>query len=224
MVAADVLVSDLDRTFSTEDLELDPDALKAAEHLRKRGVRCVLATGRGFRVLSAHPLLTRAFDGFVLEGGAVWGTPGDWRLTKADLGAVHAVADALEAQRIPVRRRSASCSIAIENAAALAGIPASGQCSLQRNRDRMDILPMGVDKGVGLRRLLESWGEPDARVVAVGDGENDLGLFAASTYTVAVANAVPALRAAADEVAPLPASQGFAWVVRERLTPVPASA
>lgn len=218
-VPADVLVSDLDRTFSTEDLELDPDALKAAEHLRRRGVRCILATGRGLRVLSSRPPLTRAFDGFVLEGGAVWGRPGDWRFTKPDSTAVQEVADALEALRVPVRRRAASCSIAMENAERLTGIAAAGRCNLQRNRDRMDILPMGVDKGVGLRRLLESWGESEARVVAVGDGENDLGLFEASTYRVAVANAVPALRAAADEVAPLPASQGFAWVVRERLTP-----
>jgi hypothetical protein len=85
------------------------------------------------------------------------------------------------------------------------------------NRDRIDILPKGVDKGVGVRALLQDWDRPRARVVAIGDGENDIGLFSVSDYAVAVANAVPSLRMAADEVAPYPAARGFTWLVDKRI-------
>lgn len=212
-----VLVTDLDRTFSTLDLALDEEALAAAQALRDGGVHIVLATGRGHGILHDHPLLARAFDGFVLESGAIWGRPGAWRPTAADVTAVHALADEIESQGIDVHRRVASFSVAsIASDTLRAAVSAPG-CSFHPNVDRIDVTPRGVDKAAGLRTLLAHEGHVPARVVAIGDGANDVPLLAASDRAVAVANASPEARAVAHETLALPASQGFAAFVRTRL-------
>lgn len=214
---AEVLATDLDRTFSTLDLRPDPGALQAAARLRRAGTACILATGRDAQALAAWPSVLEAFDGFVLEEGAVWGTPGRWRVHCEGAARIHAIAQELGEAGVEVRRGLASLSLARQDAPELSRIPAASGCSVHSNHDRIDVVPKGVDKGVAVRALLREWGRPGAKVVGVGDGENDLGLFAASDYAVAVANAVPRLQAAADEVAPHPAARGFAWLVEERL-------
>lgn len=57
--------------------------------------------------------------------------------------------------------------------------------------------PQGT-KGEAVRRLRRSLGGPP--VVAIGDNANDLPLFEAADFRVAVANAVPALKERADAV------------------------
>ena len=57
-----------------------------------------------------------------------------------------------------------------------------------------------ANKGSALKRLLTASGLQDTRVIAFGDNHNDLPLFQAAGYAVAVANAPEAVRLAADEV------------------------
>ncbi|WP_103508402.1 HAD family hydrolase [Streptomyces sp. SM13] len=80
----------------------------------------------------------------------------------------------------------------------------------------VELAPRGVDKGTGLAAaadLLEIGAE---RTVAFGDMPNDLPMFAGSGHRVAMGNAHPELRAAADEVTLSNAEDGVA-VVLERL-------
>lgn len=219
--AFDVVVTDLDRTFTGLDLSLDDQALAAARRLRQAGVAVVLATGRRVQDLAAWPVLHGAFDGFVVECGAVWGTWDDWRLTAAESSAVHAVARDLRADGCQIDEGAACCSVPAEWAARLDAHPLRPHLSVQPNRDRLDVVPAGVDKAAGLRRLLRHL-RPDAgtaewRILAVGDGENDLPVFAASTRAVAVANAAPVVLQAAHEVAPHPAAEGFVWATKKVL-------
>ena len=65
----------------------------------------------------------------------------------------------------------------------------------------LEILPLGVSKGAALKMLLERIGLPREQVVAVGDAMNDLEMLQYAGTGVAVANADPELRAAADVVA-----------------------
>jgi hydroxymethylpyrimidine pyrophosphatase-like HAD family hydrolase len=216
-IQADVLVTDLDHTFLEGAGPPDAKALQAVDRLRAAGTKTVLATGRGVAALRRWPELEGSFDAFILEGGAIWGKPGHWHLATHDLAPITNVAAALHGAGLPGRFRFASCSIDRRAEDVLKGIPEAASCSVHPNRDRLDILPRGVDKGAALRQLLSHWGLSRARVAAVGDGENDLELFAAAAYAVAVANAVQPLKAAADEVAPVPASEGVAWFVTQRL-------
>jgi hypothetical protein len=213
----DLVVTDLDRTFTDLDLALDQEALAAARRLRQAGLVLVLATGRRVQDLERWPALHDAFDGFVVECGALWGTWGRWRTTSPDTSAVRSVAAALRAEGCQVDEGVASCSVPADWAARLDRRPERPLLSVQPNRDRLDVVPTGVDKAAGLRLLLDHLGLPRPRILAVGDGENDLPVFAASTRSVAVANAAAVVRQAAHEVAPLPAAEGFVWASRRAL-------
>jgi hydroxymethylpyrimidine pyrophosphatase-like HAD family hydrolase len=206
-------VTDFDRTFTHPDLSLDPDAVAAARRLRDAGVPVVLATGRRAEDLKAWPELADAFAGFVLECGAVWGRWDDWRLTSEHTLAVHKLADDLAAQGCALDRGAASCSLPAEWMPQLQAHPLRPRLSVQPNRDRIDVVPAGVDKAVGLRLLLHDLGLDGAPFLSVGDGENDLPVFAAAARAVAVANAAPIAKQAAHEVAPADASKGFLWAV-----------
>jgi hydroxymethylpyrimidine pyrophosphatase-like HAD family hydrolase len=218
--AFDVVVTDLDRTFTDLQLALDPEALAIARRLRQAGVACILATGRRAKDLEAWTGLRDAFDGFVLECGAVWGTWDDLRVATPDASAVQSVARAFEDQGCLVEQGLASCSVPADWAARLERRPERPLLSVQPNRDRIDIVPAGIDKAVGLRLLLDHLRPSPARrrrILSVGDGENDLAVFAAADESVAVANAAPVVRDAATVVAPHAAAAGFMWAVKPLL-------
>ncbi|MGW1332972.1 HAD family hydrolase [Streptomyces rubiginosohelvolus] len=82
--------------------------------------------------------------------------------------------------------------------------------------DTVELAPRGVDKGTGLAAAAELLGIGAERTVAFGDMPNDLPMFAGSGLRVAMGNAHPELRAAADEVTLSNAEDGVA-VVLERL-------
>jgi Cof subfamily protein (haloacid dehalogenase superfamily) len=65
-------------------------------------------------------------------------------------------------------------------------------------RTFLEIMDAGVSKGTGLRCALAYQGLQDAQVMAFGDEENDLPLFAQATYTAAPANAKESVLRAAD--------------------------
>ena len=81
------------------------------------------------------------------------------------------------------------------------------------------IVPVGCDKGTGLRRAIEHLAASDPGVgntpiMAVGDATNDLPMFAIADVAVAVANAEPALAETGIEVT----DSGFGSGVAEALT------
>lgn len=80
----------------------------------------------------------------------------------------------------------------------------------------VEVLPHGITKGTGVARALELLGCSGAETVAFGDMPNDIPLLGLAGHAVAVANAHPALRAVADEIAPSNDADGVASVV-ERL-------
>ena len=63
-----------------------------------------------------------------------------------------------------------------------------------------EILPKGIHKGVALTKLVELLGLDPAKTIAVGDYNNDIGMLRAAGIGIAVANAVPAVKEAADVV------------------------
>ncbi len=63
-----------------------------------------------------------------------------------------------------------------------------------------DVQPPCRGKGEGLRILRDSYGIEAARVVAVGDAFNDVPMFEAAGLAVAMGNAMPEAKAAADRV------------------------
>jgi Cof subfamily protein (haloacid dehalogenase superfamily) len=73
----------------------------------------------------------------------------------------------------------------------------------------------GVSKGDALRRLAAHLGVPQARVMAVGDQDNDASMIAWAGVGVAMGNGSPATKAVADWIAP-PVTEDGAAVAIER--------
>jgi hypothetical protein len=68
------------------------------------------------------------------------------------------------------------------------------------NKGSVMALPSGVTKATGLAPALEELNVPADRTVAVGDAENDHAFMRLCGLAVAVANALPAVKADADLV------------------------
>jgi Cof subfamily protein (haloacid dehalogenase superfamily) len=87
----------------------------------------------------------------------------------------------------------------------------------------IEILPPGVDKATGLAVVAQTLGVDPADVLVFGDMPNDLPMFAwAGWGRVAVANAHPAVRAAADEITASNDDDGVARYLDRLLSPTTA--
>ena len=86
---------------------------------------------------------------------------------------------------------------------------------IRSSRSYVEVLAPGVSKGEGLRILAEKLGIDSSEVMACGDNMNDMAMVTWAGTGVAVANAVPALKEAADYVASQERSYGVAEAVRK---------
>lgn len=68
------------------------------------------------------------------------------------------------------------------------------------NKGAIMALPSGVNKASGLKAALDDLGLSPHNVVAVGDAENDHAFMQACAFSVAVANALPAVKETANLV------------------------
>ena len=85
--------------------------------------------------------------------------------------------------------------------ALLAAHPRAAEFDFIRSEELFyEILPKGVHKGVALSVLAKHLGIDAAKTVAIGDYNNDIGMLRAAGVGVAVANAVPEVKAVADVV------------------------
>ncbi len=73
----------------------------------------------------------------------------------------------------------------------------------------------GIDKGQGVLRLCAILGVDPARVLAIGDSDNDIPMLEAVGYAVAMGNASPGVMAVADYVAPPVDADGAAVALEE---------
>lgn len=71
---------------------------------------------------------------------------------------------------------------------------------IRSERTLFEILPKGVNKGLALEKLIDYLKINPKNTIAVGDYNNDIGMFQAANLGVAVRNACPAALAAADYV------------------------
>jgi Cof subfamily protein (haloacid dehalogenase superfamily) len=75
----------------------------------------------------------------------------------------------------------------------------------------------GTSKGAALKILAERLGIAREEVMAIGDQENDLPMIAWAGLGLAMGNAIPAVRAAADAVIPSVEEAGVAWAIEHYL-------
>jgi HAD superfamily hydrolase (TIGR01484 family) len=211
------LALDYDRTLTTEDLRPVPRALDLLDAARRRGLKVIVVSGRDMAYLDR--VLGRHADALVAENGCLWklagGAPQETRPRLGD------VRKALEGLDVETEFGEVLASMDAAHHDRLADhFRARGfELDLVRNRDRVMVLPRGVDKAVGLLAALRALGVAPHDCAAAGDGENDVPLLRAVGHGIAVLNAVPELKDEADEVVPLPGGEGIAHWVSERWLP-----
>ena len=81
----------------------------------------------------------------------------------------------------------------------------------------IEILARGVDKGHAVRSLCESYGVGPGTVMAVGDYYNDIGMFRAAGYAVAMANAPDEVKAHAHACTASNSEDGLALAIESVL-------
>ena len=84
---------------------------------------------------------------------------------------------------------------------------------LEWNRQDLMVLPRGVNKGSGTRKVLELLGFK-GKVYAIGDSENDVKLFEIADVKVAVQNGIDQIKAMADYVLDEPNGKGVIKFLR----------
>lgn len=82
------------------------------------------------------------------------------------------------------------------------------EISIEFNRNDAMILPKNINKGSGLKRYLEEISF-NGKIIAVGDGENDVSLFDVADVKVAVSNAVKMLKEKANIILSKPDGEGI---------------
>ncbi len=81
------------------------------------------------------------------------------------------------------------------------------------NKGAVMILPANVNKASGLKAALKLMNLSPHNVVAIGDAENDHALLRMCEVSVAVANALPAVKDTADIVTTLDHGQGVSQLI-----------
>ncbi len=79
----------------------------------------------------------------------------------------------------------------------------------------LGVFAHGADKATAMQLVLAKLEIPVAEVMAVGDNDNDLPMFAQAGLKVAVGNGTQSLKDAADVIAPTNDEDGVAWAIRK---------
>ena len=207
-----VLATDFDRTLTDERLRLSPRALDAFRAARRAGLKIVVVSGRDLPFLAQE--VGDAADLFVGENGCLVMAPGE---DPVPVCAVQSdLRKSFEAAVFPIEYQTIAASADVEHEDALRTMltHARVDADLIRNKDRVMVLPRGVDKAAGLLRALALLNLDAARCAAAGDGENDVVMLQSVGYGIAVANAVPEVKAVATHVTARVGGEGVAdWVL-----------
>jgi len=203
------LATDYDETLAA-DGQVRGETLAALSLLRETGRRTILVTGRELPDLKRVCPRLDLFDRVVAENGALVYRPRTGEELALAGPPPPGLVEHLRGLQIPVSAgRVMVATRQPHEAAVVEAMRARGvETQAIHNKGAVMLLPPGIDKRSGLAAALEELGLSLRDTVAVGDAENDETMLAASQCGVAVANALPALKDAADLVLREPRGQG----------------
>lgn len=222
------LATDYDGTLAN-DGAVHPDTLATLGRLKESGRRLILVTGRLMSDLTSVFPGFGIFEQIVAENGAILY---DTRTkTETVLGEppppefAEALADRgvgpLEIGRVMVAARDVYKQTILQTIEEL-GL----ELQIIFNKGAAMVLPSGVNKATGLNAALRRLGLSAHNTVGVGDAENDHAFLNICERSIAVANALPALRAKADLVTARANGAGVSELIEHLLendlTDVPA--
>ncbi len=196
------LATDYDGTLTSDD-RLSAPVIEALKRLRTSGRRVIMVTGRRLGDLLADCSHPQLFDLIVAENGAIVYSPHAREETR--LGAPPSVRLVRELRDRGVEPLEIGQVIVATHAPHRATVQdviweLGLEAQVIGNRGAVMVLPAGINKATGLAHALRELGLSRHEVVGVGDAENDHSFLRECECAVAVANASPALKEAADHV------------------------
>jgi len=208
------LACDYDGTLASED-RIGAEALAALREARAAGLRLILVTGRTFFELLRVCEPVDLFDAVVAENGGVLYFPTIGVLRDHAPPPPSRLLAELDAQGIPFQAgRVIVGTWRAEEKRVRETLRALGvRMEIAHNRAAVMLLPPGISKGEGVRQAVRALGLAHHDVLALGDAENDLDLFAACGWTACPVNAVPELKDHADFIFPGADGSGVARAI-----------
>lgn len=197
-----VLATDYDGTLATHG-QVDEGTIAALKKLLATGRRLVLVTGRELpELLQILPQID-LFEWVVAENGALLYQPATREEVPLAPPPPAEFVNRLKEQGVgPISvGRVIVATWEPHESTVLETIRDFGlELQVIFNKGAVMVLPAGVNKATGLEAALKKMGLSPHNVVAVGDAENDHALLRLCEVSVAVENALPAVKETADVV------------------------
>jgi HAD superfamily hydrolase (TIGR01484 family) len=196
------LICDYDGTIA-QDGHCALSTVEAIRRVRASGRKLILATGRQLAELQEVFPEYAVFDRLVAENGAVL-----YRPASQDCAVL---ADSPASEFVDELRRRGVHPLAVGQCIVATWRPFEStvrevirdmglELQIIFNKDAVMVLPSGVNKASGLQVALNELQVLPHNTVGVGDAENDQMFLDMCECSVAVANALPALKERADHV------------------------
>ncbi len=197
-----VLACDYDGTIAHHG-KVNKPTLAALKKLKDTGRRLMLVTGRELDELADHFPELEVFDQVVAENGALLYTPSTHTEKPLAEPPPAAFVQALKERNVtPLSVGRVIVATWTPQDKVVFDVIREFGLELQVifNKGAVMVLPPGVNKASGLAAALAEMKLSPHNCVGVGDAENDHAFLALCECSVAVANALPALRERADFV------------------------
>ncbi|TJV44651.1 MAG: HAD-IIB family hydrolase [Mesorhizobium sp.] len=209
------LATDYDGTLAHDGI-VSKKTLAALERFKKSGRKLVLVTGRELPDLKRVFPEVSLFDKVVAENGALIYTP-----ASEEERAISPAPDpkfVARLKKLGVKPLSVGRSIVAtwepHQATVLDVIKETGlELEIIFNKGAVMVLPSGINKATGLIAALQDLRLSPHNVVGIGDAENDHAFLQACGCSVAVDNAIPAVKNTADLVMPGARGKGVEQLV-----------
>lgn len=208
------LATDFDGTIAHDGV-VDTATLDALARAKEAGLCLLLVTGRELPDLFDTFDHAQIFDRIVAENGALMYTPASGLVRQLAPAPPVPLLDRLLKEGVPLSvGASIVATVEPHEHAVLAAIRDLGlEWHVVFNKGAVMVLPSGVTKATGLVPALEDLAVAADDTIAIGDAENDHAFLAMCGLKVAVSNALPALKDAADIVTVGARGEGVAELI-----------
>ncbi|KAG7024608.1 Sugar phosphatase YidA [Cucurbita argyrosperma subsp. argyrosperma] len=231
---------DMDGTLLNSKSQITPTTVKALKEALSRGVKVVIATGKGLLVYGRQgkEIYRRNLDQDICREACLYSLEKNVPLIAFGEGRCltlfdHPLTDALHTI---YHEPKAEVMSSVDNLLAAAEIQkllfldtaegvsrilrpywseASGEHAsvVQAVPDMLEIVPCGTSKGSGVKLLLDHLGVSSEEVMAIGDGENDIEMLELASLGIAMSNGAEKTKAVANLIGPSNDEDGVAEVI-----------
>ena len=197
-----VLATDYDGTLAS-DGHVDEPTLKAMNRFLASGRHLILVTGRELpELLTIFPKID-LFEWVVAENGGLLYRPSTKEERRLSEPPSEKLVELLRRRGVAPLSvgRSIIATWQPHETAVLESIRDLGlELQIIFNKGAVMILPAGVNKAFGLTAALKEMSISEHNVIGIGDAENDQSFLRQCEFSVAVANALPAVKDSVDLV------------------------